>query len=95
MHWDGKPKIYQALNISSCLQRLQGQETASSIDRTARLLAGVFLGAFLNLGFRAPQLGSASQPIMPLQPQGRSVCARRNSETRIASSHPHRPDTPA
>lgn len=45
-----EPKISQApaLNISGCLQSLQGQETASSIDRRAPLLGRVFLGAFLN-----------------------------------------------
>lgn len=74
-----EPKTSQApaLNISSCFQCLQGQETASSIDRTAPLLARVFFGAFLNrTGSLAPQLGSVSQPIMPLQPQGRSVRPR-------------------
>lgn len=75
-----------ALYISSCFQCLQGQETASSIDRTAPILARVFLGAFLNrTGSSAPQLGSGSQPIMPLQPQGRGVRAPRAIAVRTAS----------
>lgn len=83
-----EPKTSQdpALNISSCFQCLQGQETASSIDRTAPLLARVFLGAFLHpTGSWAPQLGSVSQPIIPLQPQGRSVRAPRAIAVRTAS----------